>query len=159
MTALTRFTSVRVELWSALLIWLTQFAPWSHAVTVTFKKNRDGRPVTANQMSDTIRHLCNLIDRACYRSRARRGKNRIGSFAVYDLGPFGKHPHAHMTLAAPIGLGHDEFSRIIRAAINRTALLDRQFKVKSFTNEGWIRYCLKHQDFELNLELVRPPKY
>jgi hypothetical protein len=143
----------------SMLLWLVDIAPWSHAVTVTFKKNRDGRPVTANQMSDTIRHLCNLIDRACYRSRARRGKNRIGSFAVYDLGPFGNHPHAHMTLAAPIGLGHREFSRIIRTAINRTALLDRQFDIKSFTNEGWIRYCLKHQDFELNLELVRPPKY
>lgn len=143
----------------SMLLWLVDVAPWSHAVTVTFKKNRDGRPVTANQMSDTLRHLCNLIDRACYRSRARRGKNRIGSFAVYDLGPFGTHPHAHMTLAAPIGLGHREFSRIIRTAINRTALLDRQFDIKSFTNEGWIRYCLKHQDFELNLELVRPPKY
>lgn len=128
-------------------------------MTVTFKKNRDGRMVTPVQMRETIRHLYNLIDRACYRSRARRGKNRIGSFAVYDLGPFGKHPHAHMTLAAPIGLGHDEFSRIIRAAINRTALLDRQFEVKSFTNEGWFRYCLKHQDFELNLELIRLPKY
>lgn len=143
----------------SMLLWLVDIAPWSHAVTVTFKKNRDGRPVTANQMSDTLRHLCNLIDRACYRSRARRGKNRIGSFAVYDLGPSGKHPHAHMTLAAPLGLTSDEFSRIIRAAINRTALLDRQFEVESFTNEGWIRYCLKHQDFELNLELVRPPKY
>lgn len=143
----------------SMLLWLVDVAPWSHAVTVTFKKNRDGRPVTANQMSDTLRHLCNLIDRACYRSRARRGKNRIGSFAVYDLGPFGTHPHAHMTLAAPIGLGHGEFRRIIRTAINRTALLDRQFDIKSFTNEGWIRYCLKHQDFELNSELVRPPKY
>ena len=143
----------------SMLLWLVDIAPWSHAVTVTFKKNRDGRMVTPVQMRETIRHLYNLIDRACYRSRARRGINRIGSFAVYDLGPFGKHPHAHMTLAAPLGLGHDEFSRIIRAAINRTALLDRQFKVKSFTNEGWIRYCLKHQDFELNLELIRPPKY
>ena len=143
----------------SMLLWLVDIAPWSHAVTVTFKKNRDGRMVTPVQMRETIRHLYNLIDRACYRSRARRGKNRIGSFAVYDLGPFGSHPHAHMTLAAPLGLGHDEFSRIIRAAINRTALLDRQFKVKSFTNEGWIRYCLKHQDFELNLELIRPPKY
>ena len=143
----------------SMLLWLVDIAPWSHAVTVTFKKNRDSRMVTPVQMRETIRHLYNLIDRACYRSRARRGKNRIGSFAVYDLGPFGNHPHAHMTLAAPLGLGHDEFSRIIRAAINRTALLDRQFKVKSFTNEGWIRYCLKHQDFELNLELIRPPKY
>ena len=143
----------------SMLLWLVDIAPWSHAVTVTFKKNRDGRMVTPVQMRETIRHLYNLIDRACYRSRARRGMNRIGYFAVYDLGPFGKHPHAHMTLAAPLGLSHREFSRIIRAAINRTALLDRQFKVKSFTNEGWIRYCLKHQDFELNLELIRPPKY
>lgn len=151
---------MRSRLREAELLWLLGSASWSHAVTVTFKKNRDGRLVTPSQIRETIRHFYNLIDRACFGSRARRGKNRIGSFAVYDFGPFGKHPHAHMTLAAPLGFSHDEFSRIIRGAINRTALLDRQFRVESFTSEGWIRYCSHHKNFEATyVELLRLPKF
>ena len=75
--------------------------------------------------------------------------------AAFGMGLSSEHPHCHIAIAAPVNMTFAAFEKLILESIRKTLWFDRQFAVKPYESEGWIKYLLDHQE-ELFMDLPSP---
>jgi hypothetical protein len=136
--------------------WIDSSAVWTHAVTLTFPRNKIGISPSEQAACNTANHLVNVLNRNLLGRGNVRNGHRIGSGFVFGTGPYGDHPHIHMVLAAPSGLSVDAMTYEIDLAIHQTQGLGHQLVIKSYNDSGWIDYMLDHCSDGLDVELVFP---
>ena len=149
-----RTQSRQTESWTA---WIHQFAPWTHAVTITCKRfDPFGRSITPRIVEDAARHFLRRLNHSLFgKHRCRRGHS-VGSAVCYGFGLYGDHPHLHMSLACPDRIASGEFTKIINRCADRTFWLNKQRTIKHYRDEGWSAYLLEHGSEQLILSLLHP---
>lgn len=139
--------------------WFSDFAYWTHAVTVTPKPSRKGFPRTKSPTINATAHFVNVLNRKVFgNSRARKG-HRIASVAFYGDGAYGDSPHVHLAFQAPSGMSYDEMHQAIEHSIHRTKGLGIVRDIQPYTSEGWLTYMLDHGTEGLLVELTTPAKH
>jgi hypothetical protein len=139
--------------------WISDFADWSHAVTVTCQPSPRGFPRTKTSTIYAVAHFVNVVNRRVLGSaRARKGC-RIACVAVYGGGAYGDNPHVHLAFQAPPDLSYDEMYQAIEHSIHRTKGFGIKHKIKPCTSQGWLTYMLDHGTEGLLVELTSPAKY
>ncbi len=147
--------SVRVN--AAVTEWLHSLCPWTLAVTVTHKrKDRRGLPISAGVLMQTARHFLARLNSACFGARRAKRGCTVGFAATYGHGAYGDHPHLHLTIAAPPGVDEKQLAVMVKTAVAQTYWLDRQKKIESYRDIGWIAYVTAHGTDNWIVDLTRP---
>lgn len=136
--------------------WIDSGAFWTHAVTLTFPRNRYGIAPSESAACKTANHLVNVLNRNLLGRGNVRNGHRIGSGFVFGTGPYGDHPHIHMVLAAPSSVSIDAMDKAIDVAIHQTQGLGHQSVIKHYNDVGWIDYMLDHCSDGFEERLVFP---
>lgn len=145
--------------WKAYKLWLHSFAPWTHAVTFTFKRsNTKGQPINEQIMTDALRHFLRVLDRQCFRRSELSKGMVVPSAAVIGWGSFNDHPHAHLSLSKPPHLGLIEFTSFAVLAASKIDWLNHQKVFKSYVSEGWSSYLVDHGPKNIIESLLRAPQ-
>jgi len=139
--------------------WFSDYADWTHAVTVTPKPSRRGLPRTKSPTISTTAHFVNVLNRKVLGNARSRKGHRIACVAVYGDGTYGDHPHVHLAFQAPSGMSYDEMHQAIEHSIQRTNGLGAEYRIKKYTSEGWLTYMLDHGTEGLLVELITPAKH
>lgn len=140
--------------------WIDASAQWTHAVTLTFPRNKLGIAPSDTAACNTAKHLVNALNRNLLgRGNVRKG-HAIGSAYVFGTGPYGDHPHIHMALAAPSGLSNEVMTQEIDNAIHHIEGLGHQLMIKPYKDAGWIDYMLDHcsDGFDFRLDFPATPQ-
>lgn len=136
--------------------WIHELAPWTHAVTLTFRR-RDikGQAVSEQIIIQALRHFLRVLDKCCYSgSEVRRGAY-VPSAVVIGWGAYNNHPHAHLALSCPQETPHETFENLIESAAEATDWIDVERRVEPYRNEGWAEYMLNHGIENLITNLTR----
>lgn len=137
--------------------WIHEFAPWSHAVTLTCKRcDASGRAITTRIIEDTARHFLARLNYACVGRRSYRRGHSVASAVTYGFGSSGDHPHLHLSLACPVHLTAKDFTVQIHLCADQTYWLDRERTITPYRGEGWSAYLVKHGTDKLVVPLLRP---
>ena len=136
--------------------WIDSSAVWTHAVTLTFPRSKFGIAPSEQAACNTANHLVNVLNRNLLGRGNVRNGHKIGSAFVFGTGPYGDHPHIHMTLAAPSGLSHEAMKKEIDNAIHQIEGLGHQLVIKPYSDSGWIDYMLDHCSDGFEERLVFP---
>jgi hypothetical protein len=119
----------------------------SHALTVTLRKDSTTESMQNRRLrlQETIHHLLYRTTRMCFKNRHKRHNLQIGAAVVIEAGRCLGRPHAHLSLACPLGMPHSEFEQVVRSAVSKClSLSTRQFVLKPITNSsGWASYMAK----------------
>lgn len=140
----------------AQVAWIDSSAQWTHAVTLTFPRNKLGVAPSQQAACNTANHLVNLLNRNLLGRGNVRNGHKIGSAFVFGTGPYGDHPHIHMVLAAPSGVTLDAMTNEIDLTAHRTQGLGHQSDIKPYNNAGWIDYMLDHCSDGFDVKLIFP---
>lgn len=137
-------------------LWLHELAPWTHAVTLTFKRSDSkGQTVSEQIIVESLRHFLRVLDKRCYGGpKVRRGAY-IPSVVVIGWGAYNDHPHAHLAFACPEEHTHKAFDRFIDIAADATDWIDRERRIEPYRNQGWAEYMLNHGFDNLITNLTR----
>lgn len=144
------FTFSDASLRDAYLEWMSTLDMESAvAVTLTFKRKADGRPISEKAAGDAVRVFSHMLQYAACGNRFKKGKEWINFVAVNEGGRASgqKHPHVHALVEVPIGWSTDEWIKLVRKKIE---------KIKDFGSEncvirpvvdgGWVEYIFKRSD-------------
>lgn len=140
----------------AQVAWIDSSAQWTHAVTLTFPRNKLGVAPSQQAACNTANHLVNLLNRNLLGRGNVRNGHKIGSAFVFGTGPYGDHPHIHMVLAAPSGVTLDAMTNEIDLTAHRTQGLGHQLVIKPYNDAGWIDYMLDHCSDGFDVKLAFP---
>ncbi|HQR86851.1 MAG: hypothetical protein B7Y59_11290 [Burkholderiales bacterium 35-55-47] len=140
--------------------WINSSAQWTHAVTLTFPRNKLGIAPSEEAACNTANHLVNVLNRILLGRGNVRNGHKIGSAFVFGTGPYGDHPHIHMALAAPPSLSNEAMTQEIDNAIHQIEGLGHQLLIKPYKDAGWIDYMLDHcsDGFEVELNFPATPQ-
>lgn len=137
-------------------IWLSEFAAWSLAATITFRRYRDGQPINPSIAEAALRHTFRVLDTYCFgKNRVVKG-HHVASAAVIGWGPFGTHPHAHLALSTPLIMSDESLQERFEQAADKTIWLARERVVTPYRDSGWIDYLIDHSLDSLVVSLLRP---
>lgn len=137
-------------------LWIHDLAPWTHAVTLTFKRSTGkGQTVNDQIIIQAIRHFLRVLDRCCYSGSKVRQGACVPSVVVIGWGTYNDHPHAHLALACPIQTEREAFEKFINSSAEATNWINRERFVDGYQNQGWIEYMLDHGIKNLVTELTR----
>ncbi len=144
----------------AYVDWLHERGLFTHFVTLTFKLiDIAGRRTTQKMVEDAVRNLLRRL--ACTIHGRRRIKYRppIRSVVTIDWGWKGNHPHAHLMLEGPAGMGYEQFSALIKRCAHRVNLLDGEPHIRPYQDAGGARYVVKHGIGRMIVSLFDAPYY
>ena len=136
--------------------WLHEFAAWSLAVTITFKRYHQGQSLNHSIAQAALRHTLRVLDVACYEKRGVKHGQHVGSAAVISWGAYGQHPHAHLALSAPLAMSVDALQERFEQAADKTKWLARERVVKPYKDAGWFDYLIDHNTDNFVVSLLRP---
>ena len=136
--------------------WLDALAPWTHAVTLTCKRqSHRNHPINDQIIHSSARHLVQRINTKCFGKRAHKGDS-VAVVATYGWGVYDLHPHLHFCFEYPPHLSYEAFSALIEEAANETYWIDRQRCTKPYLDEGWASYLIRHGTDQLIVDLIVP---
>jgi hypothetical protein len=118
----------------------------THALTVTLRNDSSFESISNRKLrfEQTIRHLLHRIARQSFKSSHKRKGLRIGSVAVLEGGNDAARLHAHLALACPPTIDHDQFRSVVLTAVRKCVSLGPQVKLKLITDVNeWARYISK----------------
>ncbi len=135
--------------------WLASLAPWTHAITLTFKRI-DSRQELINEriMTDAIKHFLLVLNRKCHKRTSIRNGLRIPVVTVIGWGTYKDHPHAHLCLAHPSHIDFSTFSAHIQFAADHTTWINKERDISPYRNTGWINYLVDHEPENIIFELT-----
>ena len=139
--------------------WFSDYADWTHSVTVTPKPSRKGFPRTKSPTISTTAHFVNVLNRKVLGNARSRKGHRIACVAVYGDGTYGDHPHVHLAFQAPSDMSYDEMHQAILHSVLRTKGLGINPDIQPYTSKGWLTYMLDHGAEGLLVELISPAKH
>lgn len=139
--------------------WFSEFADWTHAVTVTCNPSRTGKPRSKSSTINATVHFVNVLNRRVLgRKQVSQGR-RIACAAVYGAGVYQDNPHVHLAFQAPLNVSYESMYQVIESSIKSTNGLGVEYKIRHYTSEGWFTYMLEHGTEELLVELISPAKH
>ena len=125
--------------------WLADLAPWTHAITLTFKRRGLHQQVINEKiMSDAIKHFLLVLNRKCFKRSAIRKGMRIPVVAVIGWGAYKDHPHAHLCLVHPQHIDYPTFCEYINFSADRTEWMNNERDIRPYRTTGWIAYLVDH---------------
>lgn len=119
------------------------------AVTLTFKRKADGKPITEKAAGDAIRVFGRMLQLAACGNRFKKGKEWINFVAVKEGGHAlqDKHPHYHCFVEVPKDRSTDQWIEIIREKIKKIeAFGSENCFVTPVVDGGWFEYMFKRSD-------------
>lgn len=142
------------------LNWIRDLAQWSHAVTLTFSKSKEGFPTSEKEVLRRCRLFLSRLNSKIYgRHGVRRKGHRIGSIAFLGNGVYGDHPHVHWILTSPREYHHNDYSALLCHIASTTAGIAPQMKIEEYRGCKWINYLLDHGFEAWQAQLTRTPKF
>ena len=139
--------------------WLSTFANWSHAVTVTSQPSLMGFDRSQTSTISATTHFVHVLNRMVLgRTRVKQG-HKIACVAVYGNGTYGDNPHVHLAFQAPPHMSYEAMEQAISRSIKSTHGLGIQEDIQPYIDEGWIKYMLDHGTEGLLAELTTPAKH
>lgn len=133
--------------------WLDSLSNWTHAVTLTCKRNsHKNNPIRDEILIDAAKHVIRLINHKCFGKASK--KHSIALVATYGWGVYDLHPHLHFCFECPAHMPYEEFSTLIEEAASETYWIDRQICIKPYKSEGWTSYLVKHGTDYLIVPLI-----
>lgn len=119
----------------------------THALTITLRNDSPNESMQNRRLrfQATIRHLLYRTARMCFKNRHKRHCLQIGAVVVIESGRSLGRPHAHLSLACPLGVPYSRFEHVVLDAASKCrSLSTRQFVLKPITNSnGWGSYMAK----------------
>lgn len=145
---------------SAQVAWISAGAQWTHAVTLTFPRNKLGIAPSEAAACNTTNHFVNVLSRNLLGRASVRKGHKISFAYVFGTGQDLGHPHIHMVLAAPSGQSQVAMTNEIEHAIHQTQGLGHELVIKPYSDEGWIDYMLDHcsDGFDVRLNFPATPQ-
>jgi hypothetical protein len=127
-----------------IICWLKARADWTHAVTLTMHRSRNGYEISKQEVEKRCFEFLNHINRRIYKHGTRRKGFRIACVAFLGGGSYGDHPHVHWALQKPPDMTNEGFERLLKKMARTTKGLGQQFDVKDYRDEGWLGYMVDH---------------
>jgi hypothetical protein len=119
----------------------------THALTVTLRNDSPTESIQNRRMrlQKTIHHLLYRTDRMCFKNRHKRFGLQIGAVVVIELGRSLGRPHAHLSLACPLGMPYNRFEEVVLSAVSKCLTLStKQCVLKQIsTSNDWANYIAK----------------
>ena len=134
----------RSKLRSQKISWLAELANWTHAVTLTMHRPKNGYGISNGEVERRCVLFLNRINRRIYKHGTKRKGFRIASVAFLGNGPYGDHPHVHLALQKPPDMTHEAFEQILNVMASTTKGLGKEFDIKPYRDEGWLGYMVDH---------------
>ncbi len=127
------------------LVFFSALNPWTHFITLTYKRLKDDRVPSGAQVLKCSRLFLSRVNRSVHgRHGMRRHGFRIGSCAVLGWGVYGDHPHTHWLLAKPPDIKDSDFCRLLYLMASTTKGLNKQFDIQHYYGPRVIKYMFKH---------------
>lgn len=126
------------------IYWLQAQANWTHAVTLTMHRPKNGHGVSNDEVARRCGLFLSRINRRIYKHGTKRKGFRIASVAFLGTGSYGDHPHVHWALQKPSDMTSEDFEQIVNVMASTTKGLGKKFDVKPYRDEGWLEYMLEH---------------
>jgi|GEM_PF-3904359 len=131
----------------------------SHFLTITYRgadvdaNSRNGR----EKFEATVAHFLHRVDRKTFGRRSKRAEGRLNRLVIIESASAKSgRVHAHITLQAPGGFSHQEFTQVLRGAVKRCEMLGREYWLEDITDpSGLARYLAKEGPEALVLEQPR----
>ena len=139
--------------------WFAEFADWTHAVTVTCKPSRTGKPRAKSPTINATAHFVRVLNRRVLGRKNVSQGHRIACAGVYGTGVYQDNPHVHLAFQAPPNVSYDAMYQVIESAIKSTKGLGAKFDICQYTSDGWLTYMLDHGTDGLLVELISPAKH
>jgi hypothetical protein len=125
--------------------WLKAHADWTHAVTLTMHRSKNGYEISKQEVEKRCFEFLNRINRRIYKHGTKRKNYRIASVAFLGGGSYGDHPHVHWALQKPPDMTNEGFERLLKKMVRTTKGLGQQFDIKPYRDEGWLGYMVDHE--------------
>ncbi len=136
--------------------WLHSLARWTHAVTLTCKRQSAwGYPISEPVLINAAKHLVQRINRKCFGKPSQK-RPQIAVAATYGWGVYDLHPHLHFCFEQPPHLSYEAFSALIEREADKARWIDRQRCIKPYSDQGWVSYLITHGTDQLIVELLVP---
>lgn len=139
--------------------WFSEFAEWTHALTVTSSPPLTKRPRSKFATVSAASHFISVLNRRVLGRRCVAKGHRIACAGVWGAGAYGVSPHVHLALQAPFGMAYEEMNLAIVDALEKTRGLGAEYDIKPYTSERWLEYMLDHGTDGLLIELISPAKH
>jgi hypothetical protein len=129
---------------SQTIRWLQTQANWTHAVTLTMNRPKNGHGISNDEVTRRCNLFLNRINRRIYKHGTKRKGFRIASVAFLGNGPYGDHPHVHLALQKPPDMTPEAFDRLLHEIAHTTKGFGQKIDVEPYRDEGWLGYMLDH---------------
>lgn len=140
-------------------LWFSNYAQWTHAVTVTFQRHANGKSPAKSRTISSTAHFINVLNRKLLgRKKGPQGR-KMACAAVWGAGAYEDNPHVHLALQAPLNRSYEEVALAVTHAVKVTKTLGDKFDIQPFTSEGWFNYMFDHGTEGLLVELISPAKH
>jgi hypothetical protein len=128
------------------------------AVTITLKRNSQGKAPSLGSARKTFRRIFIDLERRIYGNRCRRKGSRLQRIAFLGQGSQNDHPHIHWAIKAPLSMEMNVFKRKVEAFLRQERLAGT-FDVEKIRDTGWIEYLMHHgiEAFEPEMSHLAPP--
>ncbi len=119
----------------------------THALTVTLLNDLPTESIQNRRLrlQKTIHHLLYRIGRMCFKNRHKRYGLQIGAVVVIEQGRGLGRPHAHLSLACPLGMPYTKFKEVVLNAVSKCLTLStKQCVLKQISSSNdWASYLAK----------------
>ena len=107
----------------------------------------------ASRSPTLIRHRDRRPALLCPRTSAQ---TPVGFAPTVGMGAYGNHPHAHVLIALPTVASRTALDQSIIRAIRKTRLINREFQISAYLNDGGARYLVEHGTDRMVVPLLTP---
>ena len=129
--------------------WINPFA-----LTLTLKQRQFNKSLDLIQVSVTIRHFLNRLNRAIFGNASKRYKKSIQFVPVIEYGPDTRY-HIHAIIDCPLRLNQTNLQTKIQTAWDNTDYGYSHIHLQPIQNDGWTNYITKFStkpDYALSID-------
>ena len=129
--------------------WINPFA-----LTLTLKQRQFNKSLDLIQISVTLRHFLNRLNRAIFGNASKRYKKSIQFIPVIEYGPDTRY-HIHAIIDCPTKLNESILQTKIQSAWNDTDYGYNHIHLQPIHNDGWTNYITKFStkpDYALSID-------
>jgi hypothetical protein len=137
--------------------WIHGWQSWCVMVTLTFHRQAfRGYITTYPEIERALRHFRRLINCELFNKRRVSKGWTVGFAPTVGMGAYGNHPHAHVLIALPTVASRAALDQSIIRAIRKTRLINREFQISAYLNDGGARYLVEHGTDRMVVPLLTP---
>jgi len=124
------------------------------ALTLTLKQRQFNKSLNLIQVSITLRHFLNRLNRAIFGNASKRFNKSIQFVPVIEYGPDTRY-HVHAIIDCPTKLNNITLQSKIVSAWNKTDYGYNHIHLQPIHNDGWTDYITKFNtkpDYALSID-------